>query len=155
MEMDIKHVLELHAKWLALDPDGQYADLMGADLWGVNLMGADLRGVNLMDAHLRDADLRDANLRGADLRGADLRGANLNWQSHSLLAEILRLAAGDSTDRRMIAGLIAVSTDWCWDKFMAIEHPEKAWAISELAKWVRDGDWAPHVICAARAAGGE
>jgi len=55
----------------------------------------------------------------------------------------------------MVAGLIAVSTDWCWDRFMEIEHPEKQWAVDELALWVRAGDGAPELIQVARAAGGE
>ena len=70
--MDLQKVLELHKKWLNDEPDGECADLRGA-----NLRDADLDGADLRDADLRDADLRDANLRDADLRGADLRDANL------------------------------------------------------------------------------
>ena len=55
--MDIKLILEKHAKWLRGEDGGECADLRGADL--------------------RNANLRGANLRGADLCGADLRGANL------------------------------------------------------------------------------
>ena len=50
--MDLQKVLELHKKWLNDEPDGECADLCGA---------------NLRDADLRRADLRDADLRGADL----------------------------------------------------------------------------------------
>ena len=68
-EAELKIVLEKHALWLKLDPNGVRADLYGADLYGADLYGADLRG----------ADLRGANLYGADLYGADLRGAkNVN-----------------------------------------------------------------------------
>ena len=43
-----------------------------------------------------------------------------------------------------------------WNRFLSLEHPERAWAIAELAKWVRPDDGAPEVIrAAARAAGGE
>jgi uncharacterized protein YjbI with pentapeptide repeats len=143
----------------------RYADLRYAGLWGANLRGADLRcanlgGADLWHADLRDADLRDANLGGAylwhaDLRGADLRDSKVNWQSHALLSEILLRAAGDSVERRMLSGLIAVSTDWCWDRFLSLEHPERVWAITELAQWVRPDDGAPEVIrAAALAAGG-
>ena len=95
-----------------------------------NLSESDLRM-----ADLRMADLRMANLRGADLRGANLRMANLrgaDWQSHDLISKLLFDAAGQSVERRMIAGLILISRDWCWDKFLRIDHPEKEWAFSVL-----------------------
>jgi hypothetical protein len=46
----------------------------------------------------------------------------------------------------MIAGLIRISTDWCWDKLMEIRHKEKKWALDELKKWVKDGDDAPEFL---------
>ena len=98
--MDIKLILEKHAKWARGEDGGERADLCGAnlccanlsdaDLRGADLCGADLRGANLSGGNLRnanlccanlccanlsDADLCGANLSGADLRGADLRGA--------------------------------------------------------------------------------
>ena len=90
--MDIKLILEKHAKWARGEDGGERADLCGANLCdanlnganlrGANLRGANLRGANLCDANLRganlcDADLCDANLYGANLYGANLRGANL------------------------------------------------------------------------------
>ena len=75
--MDIKLILEKHAKWLRGEDGGERADLRGADLRGADLSGADLRGANLHSANLRGADLYYANLRGADLRDADLRDADL------------------------------------------------------------------------------
>ena len=91
--MDIKLILEKHAKWARGEDGGERADLRGADLCGADLSDADLRnanlsggnlrnanlcGANLCCANLSDADLRGADLCGADLRGADLRGANLS-----------------------------------------------------------------------------
>ena len=98
--MDIKLILEKHAKWARGEDGGERADLCGAnlccanlsdaDLRGADLCGANLRGANLSGGNLRnanlccanlccanlsDADLCGANLSGADLRGADLRGA--------------------------------------------------------------------------------
>ena len=70
--MDIKLILEKHAKWARGEDGGERAYLYGADLYG-----ADLRRANLCDADLRSADLCDANLRGADLYVADLCDANL------------------------------------------------------------------------------
>ena len=128
-----------HLKWLRYDVDGaepKRADLRGADLSDAYLIGADLRG----------ADLSDAYLRGADLRGADLRGAKLNWQSHNLLAEILRRAAGDDVAKRKIAGLILVSFDWCWEKFLSIDEPLRDWALDELAKRAQPEDSAPDCV---------
>ena len=80
--MDIKLILEKHAKWIRGEDGGERADLCnadlcGANLWGANLCGANLWGANLRNANLRGANLRNANLRGADLRNADLCGANL------------------------------------------------------------------------------
>lgn len=75
--MDLKLILEKHAKWIRGEDVGERADLRGADLRGADLCDADLRDANLRGADLRDADLYYANLRGADLRGADLSGADL------------------------------------------------------------------------------
>ena len=56
--MDLTHILEQHALWLADPSTGKRADLQGADL--------------------REANLQGTDLRWADLREADLQGANLN-----------------------------------------------------------------------------
>jgi hypothetical protein len=55
------------------------------------------------------------------------------WDSHDLLAELLQRAAGSNLARRQSAGLLLVSRDWCWSDFLALEHPEKEWAIKTLA----------------------
>jgi len=78
----LQEIIEAHGRWLKGEPDGERANLRGANLRGANLRGADLgganlRGANLGDANLRGANLRDANLCIADLRGADLGDANL------------------------------------------------------------------------------
>ena len=124
------------------------ADLSGADLREADLTGADLGDVNLRGAFLRRADLSGAFLRGAFLRGADLSGAVVSWQSHDMIAEILRRAAADNPARRMLAGLILISRDWCWDKFLAldIDSELRRWALDELRQWVRPGDHAPEIL---------
>lgn len=58
--MDIKLILEKHAKWARGEDSGERADLRGADLCGADLS----------DANLCCANLCCANLRGADLCGA-------------------------------------------------------------------------------------
>ena len=75
--MDIKLILEKHAKWIRGEDDGERADLRDADLCYADLRGADLRGADLCGADLRGADLRGADLCDADLCGADLHNANL------------------------------------------------------------------------------
>ena len=75
--MDIKLILEKHAKWIRGEDGGERADLRNANLRGADLCDADLRGANLRGADLCDADLYGADLRGADLCNADLSGANL------------------------------------------------------------------------------
>lgn len=59
-EAKLKIVLEKHALWLKLDPNGVRADLRGADLRGANLCGANLYGANLRGADLYEADLYEA-----------------------------------------------------------------------------------------------
>ena len=86
-------ILDKHKKWLNDDPDGERADLSGAnlsdadlrradlsgaDLRGANLSGADLRGANLSDADMSGANMRGANLSDANMSGANMRGANLS-----------------------------------------------------------------------------
>jgi hypothetical protein len=75
--INLKDILEAHRKWLAVEEDGQNADLRDADLRDANLQNANLRGANLRGANLRGADLQGADLRDADLRGANLQNANL------------------------------------------------------------------------------
>ena len=75
--MDIKLILEKHAKWIRGEDGGERADLRGADLCDADLRGADLRDADLYYANLRGADLSGADLRGANLHSADLRGADL------------------------------------------------------------------------------
>ena len=75
--MDIKLILEKHAKWARGENGGERADLCNVNLRGANLCNANLRGANLRGADLCDADLYGADLRGADLCNADLSGANL------------------------------------------------------------------------------
>ena len=127
---------------IGLPIDGQFY-LTGADLRWANLREADLSR-----ADLSQADLSRADLRGAHLRGAHLSGASINWQSHDLIAEILRRAAADNVSRRMLAGLILISHDWCWDMFLALDIAPavRDWALDELRKWVKEGDNAPTVL---------
>jgi len=124
------------------------ANLTGADLRGANLTGADLRWANLTEADLRWANLTWTYLRWANLTGTDLRGTYLSWQSHDLIAEILRRSAGDDLQKRMLAGLPLVSRDWCWNQFLRLEVvPElRDWALGVLAEYVIAGDDAPAII---------
>ncbi len=161
MNLDqLQAILDDHKAWLR-DEDGKRAYLRGADLRGAYLRGADLRQADLRQAdlrgaYLRGADLRQADLRraylrgaylqGADLQGADLQGATLSWQSHDLLAEILRRAAEGCPGRRMIAGLVLISQDWCWADFAKLEHSEKQWALKTLAKYIKPGEEIPELL---------
>src|SRR5690606_22816775 len=146
--------------------EANFAKLGGAYLAGANLRGAYLRGAYLRDAYLAGADLRCANLAGADLRGADLRyakltgadlrGANLRgahlgggkiaWQSHDLIAEILRRAAGDDVAKLKVAGLILVSRDKCWPDFLKLRDPLAGWALDVLRPWAEGDENAPSVL---------
>jgi hypothetical protein len=99
------------------------------------------------------AYLRGAYLRGAYLSGADLSDCLMAWQSHALIAERLRRAAGEDAYKRLAAGYVLVSEDWCWDELMDNVPPQVAdllpWALSEMRRWVKDGDDAPEILLAA------
>ena len=69
-ELDL--FLRKHKLWLEDDPEGEMADLRGANLSEANLRGANLSGANLSEANLSGANLRWANLRWANLSEANL-----------------------------------------------------------------------------------
>jgi hypothetical protein len=123
------------------------ANLSDSDLRSANLCNAYMCGTNLSNANLSGADLRGAYLGGADLRDTNLSGAKIRWTSHTLVAELLKRAACDDVEKRKVAGLIAISTDWCWKEFSAMEaDPLFPWAIETLAAWVTEGDNAPYYL---------
>jgi hypothetical protein len=127
--------------------DGAYLDganLRGANLREANLRGADLHGANLDGANLDGANLHGANLREADLRGADLHGAILDWNSHDLLAEILRCVATTDEQREYAALVLAGKYHgWCWQWYRDRNHPARAWALRVYVRHLQDGDNAP------------
>ena len=125
-----------------------YSDLSGSDLSGSDLRYSNLRGSDLRYSNLSGSDLSGSVLIGSVLIGSDLSGSVLNWRSHALVGEILRRHAGKDPAKRKIAGLVLVSTDWCWQKFLAIDDPLRDWAISVLRDYVQDGDRAPDVLTA-------
>jgi hypothetical protein len=138
------------------------ADLRGASLYGANLSRADLsradlnranlRRAALREAYLNRADLSRADMNEADLCGADLREARLSWSSHTLLSEILWRAAG-TEPRKMLAAYVGRREDWCWGDWAKFCHPEKGWALRELARWIhaKDADEdVPALVWAAR-----
>lgn len=140
----LQEILRRHDAWLRSE-GGECADLRGANLSGANLYGANLYG---------------ANLRGAKLRGANLYGATVSWNDHALLSEIIFRASGPILGRQALAALIAHRRDWCWAVWVSDETPKgveqgewetivvahREWALSELAKWVKDGDGAPEAV---------
>jgi len=107
---------------------------------------ADLRGADLGEAYLGGANLGGAYLGGADMGGADLDKITVNWMDHQLISEILFRAAGKNIKKRMVAGLVRISPDWCWNAFEKESFPFKSWAIVELKKWVKDNDNAPIIL---------
>jgi hypothetical protein len=119
-----------------------YADLRYADLGYANLGSADLRYADLGYANLGYADLRYA-----DLGYANLGSAKINWQSHALISRILLDAAGNSIGKRKVAGLVLVSTDWCWEEWLSLRRSRHfSWAIDTLATFVQEGDGAPKIL---------
>ena len=152
-------VLEAVAKGAYLSD----ADLSGADLSGADLRGAYLSGADLSGADLSGAYLSGAYLSGADLSGADLSGTKVAWQSHDLVAELLRRAIptpGSAADlrpvdlrRHALIGLILANRGWCWADFARIPLSKgtRRWALKALAAYKVDGDAAPDLIARAAA----
>ncbi|HLX55325.1 MAG TPA: pentapeptide repeat-containing protein [Aquella sp.] len=148
--------------------DLNYANLYNADLHNADLYNADLRNANLHNANLHNADLRNAdlsyadlnyaNLRNADLRNADLRNADLhnakldntviNWQSHDLLAEILRQNAVNDNDFAL-SGYILQRRDLCWEGFVQSTPctvKDRLRAFKTLAKYITENDNHPEIL---------
>jgi uncharacterized protein YjbI with pentapeptide repeats len=135
------------------------SNLVGSNLVRANLEGSSLAGANLARANLEGSSLAGANLDGAYLYGTNLVGANLhdaimNWSSHDLIAERLRQAAGDDPLKRMAAGYVLMSRDWCWSELLA-NAPDitledgttlKEWSLKTMRAWVKAGDYAPQVL---------
>ena len=93
---------------------------------------------NTVKNTLEEAVKNGANLTGASLYRASLDGASLSWISHDLLAEILRRAAKNDIDKLKIAGLLLVARQWCWEDFLKLNDPLKKWALTELARWIKE-----------------
>ena len=75
---ELNEIRKKHILWLNNDPEGERANLYGADLSRADLSRADLSRADLRGADLSRSNLSRANLSRADLYGADLRGADLS-----------------------------------------------------------------------------
>jgi hypothetical protein len=132
-------------------------DFRGAYLRGAYLYAVNLEDANLEDANLYGADLRRANLQGADLsratlRRADLRYVNLegvimNWDSHTLIGERLRQAAGEDYHKLALAGAVVTNPQHCWEWWLDnTPKPELQWALEVMRSWIKDGDNVPEEL---------
>ena len=100
----LNNILKKHSLWIKGNPDGERANLYGADLCGADLCGA----------NLRSADLRSANLYGADLCGADLYGAklcgakldNITWGIYTAFYPLQCPESGSYTAYKKASGMI-------------------------------------------------
>ena len=120
------------------------ASFDGATLEEVDLGCTNLAGANFAHADLSHADLRQAVIKQTDFYEADFSGATFDTGCHEIIAEILRHAAvnaaTDSFRKRMLAGLVLVSKDWCWSEFAhgLCENGMTdlfVWALSVLEDW--------------------
>lgn len=117
----LKVILEDHKKWLKSEPAGKRANLSGSDL---------------RNSDLRYSDLSGSNLSGSDLHGSDLRVKYPTLNSHQFVSEILYREA-KTKNQRATAGLIRISTDWCWKDFLKECTAEEI----EWAKGILCGKW--------------
>ena len=125
--------------------DFSLADARHCDFTNTNARYTRFTGADLRFANFKGADIRYAGFNGADLRDAEFLGANLNWQSHDLLAAILRKHA-TTFDRLCVAGYIKLMTGHCWDHFLSLKHPEKAWALGVLKQYALLDPAAPDIF---------
>ena len=111
-----------------------------ATLEDSNLGCADLAGVDFERANLHGADFRSAVIKQTNFYAADLSGVQFDSGCHEIISEILRQAAGKDVQKRMLAGLVLVSKDWCWSEFGHFLSEAGmtdlfAWALGVLEGW--------------------
>ena len=84
MKIDINLKLELHAKWLLDEEEGERLDLSGQDLRDVIFpKGSNLEGSNLSRSNLEGSNLEGSNLSRSNLSRSNLEGSNLSWSNLS------------------------------------------------------------------------
>lgn len=162
------------------DLDLSGANLQGANLINANLDGCDLRhtvldtailvgssmvGAEMETCFLRQAILDDANMTNANLSRADFShcdlqtvtftGARINWNSHDLIAEILRRESGGDFEKLKAAGFLLVNRDKCWTQyadyynsfFLLDDRVLMDWAITTLRNYIRpEDDTVPELV---------
>ena len=58
-----------------------------------------------------------------------------------------RREAGDDAEKRKIAGLVAISLDWCWADFLKLRDQDLfGWSVGALEAWVTSDDGAPTIL---------
>ena len=129
------------------------AYLSCADCHGANFTNAILDGANLANADFSGCDFTGASLVNTYLPTCNLDGAVLNWDSHDLVAEVLRREAGNDPWKLRIAGAILVHRYDKWFDGLPWycgpgEDGENCyqWATDMLTLHVVDGDNAPAVL---------
>jgi len=100
---------------------------------------------DFVGADLAGADLTGAYLIRADLAGANLTGVTINWDSHTLLSEILWRAA-ENIEQEMFAAHIGRQIGWCWEEYLNSDLPQVSWALDVLRAWVQPNDNAPECL---------
>lgn len=121
-----------------------YDSSPGADLADADLRGAQLYGVNLEHANLHGAKLEGIRLSQVGFvypifhLGPDFAECKINWDSRSLIRELLRQAAGDDPAKRDAVERIPLrpepETDAVdWDAWRAADAALKAWVSDTLA----------------------
>lgn len=121
------------------------AYLSSADLHESDFTNAVLDGANLANADMSRTILTGASFVNAYLPTCKLDGAVLNWESHDLVAEVLRRAARSDISRS-IAGLFLVSREMSIVDIFDFVVPGMNWALNECMRWLREGDNAPAIL---------
>src|SRR5579863_6278413 len=84
----------------------------------------------------------------ANFYNANLYNVIINWNSHDLLAEILRQNAVNDK-QRMLAGFSIMSRNLCWKELFSTKAAilsEKKWVIEVFKKYETEGNRIPLIL---------
>jgi len=136
----------LRRGWSLVNADCEGANLPGWAVEGTNLSGANFRDATLTGSYFArcqftHADFTGANLTGATFKDVMFAGATFtdatledidhNWTSSSLIAELLRRAAGDDSARLAFADMVDKEYQDLWD-IIDSEGETRDWAVEVL-----------------------
>lgn len=133
----------------------EYTNLTGSTLSGSNLFGVNFSGSVLSKVNMSGAILSFADFFFCDLRSVNFTGARISWNSHDIIAEILRRESNNDHEKLKVAGYILVNRDKCWTEyganynsyFLLDDRVLMDWAIKTLKNYITvEDDSVPDLV---------